>query len=79
MRFADDKRNVTEKFKLVLRRVENIVGKGGNVGSQKSFPSNSIKCKVHHLSFLRQNDAFGRVENIVGKGGNVGSPQSFPT
>ena len=26
--FADDKINVTEKLKLVLRRVENIVGKG---------------------------------------------------
>ena len=28
--FADDKINVTEKFKFVLERVENIVGNGEN-------------------------------------------------
>ena len=28
--FADDKINVTEKFKFVLGRLENIVRKGGN-------------------------------------------------
>ena len=32
--FEDDKINVTEKFKLVLGNVENIVGKGGNAGYQ---------------------------------------------
>ena len=30
--FADDKINVTEKLKLILERVENIVGKGENAG-----------------------------------------------
>ena len=32
--FADDKISVTEKLKLVLGRVENIVGKGENAGYQ---------------------------------------------
>ena len=30
--FADDKINTTVKLKFVLRRVENIVGKGENAG-----------------------------------------------
>ena len=32
--FADNKLNVSEKFKFVLERVENIVGKGENAGYQ---------------------------------------------
>ena len=32
--FADDKLNVPEKLKFILRRVENIVGKGENAGYQ---------------------------------------------
>ena len=32
--FADDKMNMAEKLKFVLGRVENIVGKGENVGYQ---------------------------------------------
>ena len=32
--FADDKINVTEKLKFVLKRVENIVGKGENASYQ---------------------------------------------
>ena len=32
--FADDKINVTEKWKFVLGRVENTVGKGENAGYQ---------------------------------------------
>ena len=32
--FADDKLNVTENLKLVLGRVENIIGKGENAGYQ---------------------------------------------
>ena len=32
--FADDKLNLTEKLKLELERVENIVGKGENAGYQ---------------------------------------------
>ena len=32
--FADDKIDVTEKFKFVLGRVGNIVGKGENAGYQ---------------------------------------------
>ena len=35
--FADDKINVTKKLKFVLRRVENIVGKGENAGYQQCF------------------------------------------
>ena len=34
---ADDKINVTEKIKFVLRRVENIVEKGENAGYQYFF------------------------------------------
>ena len=30
--FADDKLKVTEKLKFVLRRIENIIGKGENAG-----------------------------------------------
>ena len=32
--FADDKINVTTEMKLVLKKVENIVGKGENAGYQ---------------------------------------------
>ena len=32
--FADDKKNVTQKLKFVLGRIENIVGKGENAGIQ---------------------------------------------
>ena len=32
--FADDKINVTEQLKFVMRRVENIMGKGENAGYQ---------------------------------------------
>ena len=32
--FADDKLNLTKNLKLVLGRVENIVGKGENAGDQ---------------------------------------------
>ena len=32
--FADDKKNVTERLKFVLERVENILGKGENAGYQ---------------------------------------------
>ena len=42
--FAEDKINVTEKLKVVLRRVENIVGKGENaVTSIFSFFHNVFK------------------------------------
>ena len=36
---ADDKKNVYQKLKFVLRRVENIVGKGENAGSHNVFKS----------------------------------------
>ena len=36
--FADDKINVTEKLKIVLGRIENIVGKGENAGYQYFSP-----------------------------------------
>ena len=32
--FSDNKVNVTEKFQVVLERVENILGKGENAGYQ---------------------------------------------
>ena len=35
--FADNKRNLAEKLKFILGRVENIVGKGENVGFQHFF------------------------------------------
>ena len=35
--FADDKIHVTEKLKLVLERLENIVGKGENAGYHNVF------------------------------------------
>ena len=36
--FADDKVNETPKLRCVLRRVENIGGKGKNAGYQHFFP-----------------------------------------
>ena len=43
--FADDKINVTEKLKLVLRRVENNMGKGENAGYKHFlfFPHNVFR------------------------------------
>ena len=35
--FADDNINVTEKLKFVVKREENIVGKGENTGSHNVF------------------------------------------
>ena len=53
--FADDKINVTEKLKLVLGRIENIVGKGENAGYQhfllfpqcfqKAYFNKVVKCR----------------------------------
>ena len=40
--FADDKLNVTDKLKLVLGRVENIVGKGENAGYPAFSPFNTM-------------------------------------
>ena len=46
---ADENINVTEKLKLALKRLENIVGKGENAGYQNfSFSHNVFK------SFLSQ-------------------------
>ena len=44
--FAEDKINVTQESKLVLGRVENIVGKGENAGYQHFllFPTMFSKC-----------------------------------
>ena len=33
--FADDKVDVTQKLKFILRQVENILGKGENAGYQQ--------------------------------------------
>ena len=48
--FADDKIKVTEILKFVLGRVENIVGKGENAGSQHflRFPQcfQKVSCVV---------------------------------
>ena len=40
--FADDKINVTEKLKFVLKRVENILGKGENAGYRHFLFSNYV-------------------------------------
>ena len=37
--FADNKINVTEKWRFVVERVENIMGKGENVGKGLTFNS----------------------------------------
>ena len=52
--FADDKINVTEKLKFVLKMVENIVGKGENAGYQ------------HFLLFLQcfQKATFSRLLKV---------------
>ena len=43
--FADSKSNLTKKFKLVLGKVVNIVGKGENAGYQHVFKSfSSLGC-----------------------------------
>ena len=49
--FADNKINVTEKLKFVLKRVENILGKGENAGNLsqnvfKSFYTGSLKVGI---------------------------------
>ena len=52
--FAGNKINVNEKLKFVLRRIENIVGKGANVGNH------------HFLLFLQdfQKASFSRSLNL---------------
>ena len=51
--FADDKKDVIEKLKFVLGRVENIVGKGENAGYQhfllflQSFQKVSFPCLLN--------------------------------
>ena len=43
--FADNKMNLTEKFKSILGGVENVMGKGENAGHQHFllFPSCFLK------------------------------------
>ena len=47
--FADDKINVNQKVKFVLKRVENIVGKGENAGNL--FPRCFQKVSFSRLKF----------------------------
>ena len=44
--FADDKLNLAKKWKFVLGRVENMVGKGENAGSHNVF------YPIWHLFFI---------------------------
>ena len=68
--FVDDKINLNEKFKLVLGRVENIVGKEENVGYQPFFPFPAMFPKGFFLRVVKSQDFMVKrtVENIVGKG-----------
>ena len=40
--FADEKINVTQILKFILRRIESIVGKGENAGHQQFFFSTTF-------------------------------------
>ena len=44
--FADQKLNLANKIKLVLGRVENIVGKGENAGYQRASVLGSLKVMI---------------------------------
>ena len=51
--FADDKINVTEKFKFVLGGVENKVGKGENAGYQHFLLFTQCFQKASHTGSLK--------------------------
>ena len=54
--FAENKINVTEKLKFVLRRVENIVGQGENAGYQHFllFPTVFSKAFLYRVVKSRE-------------------------
>ena len=51
--FADNKIDVTEKLKSVLGRVENVVGKGENVGYQHFLLFQQCFSKVSYTGLLK--------------------------
>ena len=52
--FAGDKINLTEKLKLVLRRLENIAGKGQNADYQHFLLSQQCFQKPSHSGSLKE-------------------------
>ena len=51
--FSDDKINLTQKLKLALRRVENILGKGENAGYQHFLLFPQCFRKLSHSGSLK--------------------------
>ena len=62
---ADDKINVTEKIKLVLGRVENIVGKGENAGYQHFFSFSHNVFKSLLFQGCKKSGLCGRVKTSL--------------
>ena len=62
--FADDKINSTEKSKLVLRRVENFVGKGENAEYQHFLLFPQCFQKPSHSRSLKVGTVWSRVNPI---------------
>ena len=54
--FADDKINVTEKFKFVLERVQNIVGKGENAGYLHFLHFSKMSSELFFYRFIKSHD-----------------------
>ena len=73
--FADDKINVTEKWKFILGRTENIVGKGENAGYQhfllfplcfpEGFFFKVFKKQDYVLTTLRERSPFKNVATSI--------------
>ena len=63
--FVDDKIIVTEKFKFVLGRMENIVGKGENAGYQHFLLSPQFFPKLSFLKGGESQDCVVRSLNTV--------------
>ena len=53
---ADDTINVSKKLKLVLGRVENILGKGENAVYQQFFPFPKMSSKAFFLGVVQSRD-----------------------
>ena len=52
--FADDNLNMTQTLTLDFRRVENIVGKGGNAGYQRSVLFSQCFQKASYSGYKNQ-------------------------
>ena len=61
--FADDKINMTEKFKFVLGRIENIVEKGENAGYQYFFLFPQCFQKASYTGSLKVRIVWQRVKD----------------